>query len=211
MYVKENNTGRHYEGQILKAKHWPLGTKNEAPRDIQKGKSDRENISLIAKIGQCPSSELSWIWHTEVKAWLKKHFIYCKDRSVSLKRTQPNLTCKRKSVIERNTSLIPKIVQCPSSELIWTYQQECKQNKTPEWTTSLSHLDSVVVGDDVCYVESDVKGGLQHLHLHLHVAQDAEVAVDEWLQLHQVMEWAQGSREAHVQLLLQGRRGAEGA
>ena len=72
-------------------------------------------------------------------------------------------------------------------------------------TRRVTDLDSVVVGDDVCYVEGDVGRGLQHLHLHLHVAQDAKVTVDERLKLHQVMEWPEGPRETHVYFFLGGR------
>lgn len=57
------------------------------------------------------------------------------------------------------------------------------------------------MGDDVGYVEGDVGSGLQHLHLHLHVAQDAEVAVDERLKLHQVVQRTQGSRETGTSFL----------
>lgn len=41
-----------------------------------------------------------------------------------------------------------------------------------------TYLHGVVLRDDVGHVEYDLGGRLQDLHLHLHVAEDAEVAVD---------------------------------
>lgn len=39
----------------------------------------------------------------------------------------------------------------------------------------------VIFSDDIGYVESDVGGGFENLHLYLHIADDAEVAIDEGL------------------------------
>lgn len=47
-------------------------------------------------------------------------------------------------------------------------------------------------------MEGDVGGGLQHLHLYLHVTQDAEVAVDQGLKFYQVVEGLQGPWKSHI-------------
>lgn len=54
------------------------------------------------------------------------------------------------------------------------------------------------MSEDVLDVEGDVGGRFQHLHLHLHVTQDAEVATDQRLKFNQVVQWFESSRQAYI-------------
>lgn len=65
------------------------------------------------------------------------------------------------------------------------------------------------MSDDIGDVQRDVDSSLQHLHLHLHVAQDAQVPVNERLQLHQVVQGPERSRETYVGFFLKWYKGAE--
>jgi len=54
------------------------------------------------------------------------------------------------------------------------------------------HLDCVILCDDIKHIECDVGSRLQGLHFHLHVPEDAEIAIDERLKSNQVVEWFKG-------------------
>lgn len=67
-----------------------------------------------------------------------------------------------------------------------------------------THSNSIIMGDDVSDVQCDVGRWFQDFHFHLHVAQDAEVPVDEGLKFDQVVKRPQRRRQSHVQGLCGG-------
>ncbi|MPC23579.1 hypothetical protein E2C01_016635 [Portunus trituberculatus] len=157
-------------------------------------------VSLVYGRGPCPHCEEKVLSHVILTS--EENFIVNDSIQIDEIRDNEGEEC----LVQVRHVKLPFAVELVSgdgqarSRLILGRPQ-LKTIRTPRhsgYRRRVTDLHCVIVSDNVGDVQCDVRGGLQHLHLHLHVAHDAEVAIDERLQPHQVVQRPQGSRKTRT-------------